>query len=182
MIDARAIAAALGGEVAGRNAVLAPGPGHSWRDRSLAVKLDPTAPDGFLIYSHANDDWRVCRDHVRERLGLPAWEPGDGDQRRTIPLRHKDKWDLAAIETEVDEIPRPFSDEELTRIDNARRLWDEGYDPRGTLAETYLRDARRLYLPNELVGTVLRFHPACPWRNEDTGETDQVPALSYRSR
>ena len=73
MIDARAIAAALGGQVTGTNTILCPGPGHSSRDRSLAVRLDPAAPDGFLTYSHAGDPWRACRDHIRERLALPPW-------------------------------------------------------------------------------------------------------------
>src|SRR5262249_22636751 len=67
------VAAALGGELAGHNTILCPGPGHAPKDRSLSVKLDPTAPDGFLTYSHAGDDWRLCRDHVRARLGLPPW-------------------------------------------------------------------------------------------------------------
>jgi hypothetical protein len=66
-------AAALGGEVVGHNTILCLGPGHSPKDRSLSVKLDPTAPDEFLTYSHAGDDWRLCRDHVRARLGLPPW-------------------------------------------------------------------------------------------------------------
>jgi hypothetical protein len=103
MINAppRDIARALGGEVAGRDTVLCPGPGHSQRDRSLAVKLDAAAPDGFLIYSHADDDWRTCRDYVRQRLGQPQWQPGD-EQRRSIPPRHIDKWDLSAIEAEID--------------------------------------------------------------------------------
>jgi Toprim domain len=48
---------------------------------------------------------------------------------------------------------------------------------RGTLAEKYLRHERKLDLPDELVGSVLRFHPCCPWRNENTGRTDRVPAL-----
>ena len=68
-------AAALGGEVAGHNTILCPGPGHSSKDRSLSVKLDPTAPDEFLTYSHAGDDWRLCRDHVRPRLGLTSLAP-----------------------------------------------------------------------------------------------------------
>ncbi len=68
ILDPCAVARALGGQVAGRDTVLVPGPGHSTRDRSLAVRLDPTAPDGFLIYSHAGDDWKTCRDHVRLRL------------------------------------------------------------------------------------------------------------------
>ena len=39
-IELRTIARALGGNVAGRNSVVAPGPGHSPHDRSLSVKLD----------------------------------------------------------------------------------------------------------------------------------------------
>jgi hypothetical protein len=176
MTHIRAIATALGGDVAGSNTILCPGPNHSPRDRSLAVKLDPRAPNGFVTYSHAGDDWRDCRDHVRQRLGLPAWQPGDGRQR-VIPQQHVAKWDLATIEAEAADIPRPFTDEELARIDNARRLWDQTQNPRGTLVERYLRETRKLHLPDELTNNVLRFHPACPWRNEDNGKTDHVPAL-----
>jgi putative DNA primase/helicase len=174
--DLRKIARALGGDVAGCDTVLAPGPGHSARDRSLAVRLDHTAPDGFLVHSHAGDDWRACRDHVRERLGLPAWEAGDG-RRRTIPQRHVDKWDLAAIETEVNEGPRAWNEDELLRIAPARRIWNEAQDPRRTLGERYLRDGRKLDLPGEMAGSVLRFHPRCPWRDENTGQTIFIPAL-----
>jgi putative DNA primase/helicase len=28
-----------------------------------------------------------------------------------------------------------------------------------------------------LAGTVLRFNPRCPWRNENTGKTDHIPTL-----
>lgn len=68
------IAAVLGGEVSGRE-VLAPGPGHSPKDRSLSIKLDSAAPDGMLVYSFAGDDPLECKDYVRERLGLARWEP-----------------------------------------------------------------------------------------------------------
>jgi hypothetical protein len=95
MIDARAIAAALGGQVVGANKILCPGPGHSRRDRSLAVKLDAGAPDGFMCFSHAGDDWKACRDYVRSRLGLPAWQPGDHRQR-SIPAHRVAAWDMAA--------------------------------------------------------------------------------------
>jgi hypothetical protein len=68
------MAQALGGEVrAGQ--VLAPGPGHSAADRSLSVKPDPDAPDGFIVHSFAGDDPIACRDHVRARIGLGKWEP-----------------------------------------------------------------------------------------------------------
>jgi putative DNA primase/helicase len=176
MTDARTIAAKLGGQVVGANRILCPGPGHSPRDRSLAVMLDPRAPDGFLCCSHAGDDWRDCRDHVRQRLGLPDWQPGDGRQRK-VPSQHVPKWDLAAIESELRDIPPPWTEDDLARIGNARLLWDEGVDPHGTLAEKYLHEARSLELPDALANTVLRFHPRCPWRNENTGNTDLVPAL-----
>jgi hypothetical protein len=115
MIDLRSLALALGGDVCGKS-VSAPGPGHSPRDRSLSVALDSNAPDGFLIYSHAGDDWKVCRDYVRQRLGLPSWQPGD-EQNRTIPPKHVQKWDLATIESEVGLQPR--TEDDLIRIERA---------------------------------------------------------------
>ena len=54
---------------------MAPGPGHRQIDRSLAVKLDPAAPDGFVVFSHAGDDAIACRDHVREKCGLAPFKP-----------------------------------------------------------------------------------------------------------
>jgi hypothetical protein len=65
--DLQHIAHALGGEVLGHQ-VLAPGPGHSSHDRSLAVRPVQNAPDGLLIYSHSGDDWRRCREHVLLRV------------------------------------------------------------------------------------------------------------------
>ena len=75
--DVRTLARLLGGEVAGRDKVLAPGPGHAPRDRSLQITVSSNAPDGFLTHSFAGDHWQDCRDYVRARLGLPQWEPGD---------------------------------------------------------------------------------------------------------
>src|SRR5262245_20033843 len=63
------IAEALGGDVI-NGQVLAPGPGHSAKDRSLSVKLDSHAPDGFVVHSFAGDDPIACRDCVRKKLGL----------------------------------------------------------------------------------------------------------------
>jgi hypothetical protein len=67
------IAELLGGEVRG-NHVYAPGPGHSAGDRSLSVLLDANAQDGFVVNSFASDDPILCRDYVRDRLGLPPFE------------------------------------------------------------------------------------------------------------
>lgn len=77
------IAEMLNGDVAGGE-VLCPGPGHSDDDRSLSVKPDPKDREGFLTHSFANDDWRVCREHVRRKLGVAEPKPekqkkaGDG--------------------------------------------------------------------------------------------------------
>lgn len=70
----RSWAHALGGEASG-NSVMAPGPGHSPHDRSPSVTFDANAPDGFLVHSFAGDDPIACKDHVRARLGLPAFQP-----------------------------------------------------------------------------------------------------------
>jgi Toprim domain-containing protein len=181
-IDLRAMARALDGEMSGRQ-VLAPGPGHSPHDRSLSVRLDPNAPDGFLLFSHAGDDWRECRDHVRSRLGLPSWQPGD-EQRRTIPPPI-DKWDFAVIDAETE--IRQRSEDDLVRIQRAQSLWNEALDPRRPIVEDYLRSRALSLLGTErtigFAGTVLRFHPKCPWRNENTGRTDFIPSLiaAFRS-
>jgi hypothetical protein len=56
------------------NEVLAPGPGHSPKDRSLAIKSDPKAPGGFIVHSFAGDDQLACKNYVRDKLGI-HWEP-----------------------------------------------------------------------------------------------------------
>jgi hypothetical protein len=85
------LALALDGEARG-NEVLAPGPGHSHNDRSLSVRLSSDAPDGFLTHSFAGDDPIICRDYVRQKLGLPAWQPKsktNGANGRAATPRHK---------------------------------------------------------------------------------------------
>jgi hypothetical protein len=72
--DLQSLARALDGEVSGGQ-VLAPGPGHSVKDRSLSVKLDASAPDGFVVNSFANDDPIVCKDYVRSKAGIAPFKP-----------------------------------------------------------------------------------------------------------
>jgi putative DNA primase/helicase len=60
--------------------VLCPGPGHSPKDRSLSVKI---GRDGQLVvHSHAGDDWKECRDYVRQRLGMEPFKPNGS--RKTV--------------------------------------------------------------------------------------------------
>ena len=172
-MDLHTLCHALGGEIAGKQ-LLCPGPGHSPVDRSLSIRLSPAAPDGFICFSHSGDDWRDCRDYVRERLGLPNWEPGD-DRDRRVPTDRLRAYDISSVEREFG--PTSHSDEECQRIARAKQIWSEGVDPRRTLVEKYLREQRLLELPDELCGTVLRYHRACPWRDENTGRTIFIPAL-----
>jgi hypothetical protein len=172
MMDLRSIARQLGGAVSGRQ-VIAPGPGHSRNDRSLSIRLDPNAPEGFLVHSFANDDWRECRDYVRSRLGLPSWEPGD-EQRRTIPSQYIDKWDFAAVEAEANDMIR--TEDDLVRIKSAQDIWEQASVKPDQRVKDYLA-ARALNPPEELFGPTLRYHPRCPWRSESTGAIDRIPCL-----
>ena len=136
--DAATVARALGGTVVGRNAILAPGPGHSLRDRSLSVKIDPNAPDGFRSYSFSGDDWRICRDYVRHALGIAApSQPPSPNLRPPLPRR----------------------DDRSERIAFALRLWRESVPLHGTLGMDYFTLHRRLAI-GELddLSHVLRWH------------------------
>jgi len=149
----------LGGEVAGAQ-VLCPGPGHDRRDRSLSVKLSTTSPLGFIAHSFAGDDWRVCRDYVAERLGLSNGAHvhvlvRESPRDRTTPIGA-----VLRLSTSRGEL--------------AVECWNEARDPRGTIAETYLR-IRGLELVSEIAGAIVRFHPSCAWREGD--RTIRVPAM-----
>ena len=72
------LAKALGGEINGGQ-VLAPGPGHSAADRSLSIKLDKDAPDGFVVHSFAGDHPIECKDYVREKVRLEPFRPNGGN-------------------------------------------------------------------------------------------------------
>ena len=148
------IAHALCGEVSGRQ-VLAPGPGHSSRDRSLAVRPAPNDPDRVLIYSHCGDDWRICRDHVLSRLGITRGRAFKVTEKRWLP--------------EADEPDKG-------RIERAVTLWRQGTEPRGTLVEKYLI-SRGIALAPELAMRVIRFHAACPWRDKIGAELTHIPAM-----
>src|SRR5215831_16833374 len=93
-VDLRSLARVLGGEVQG-NEVLAPGPCHSAKDRSLSVKLDAGAPDGFIVHSFAEDDAIRCKDYVRERAGLGAFKP-NGKRKPALDVGAAPKGNIVA--------------------------------------------------------------------------------------
>jgi hypothetical protein len=138
MIDARSIARALGGDLTGRNRVLAPGPGHSPRDRSLSIKLDPHSKDGFVCHSFAGQNWRECRDHVRALLGL--------DDRQT--------WRKpVARPQQVTEV-----DDTAERIENAIKIWSAAGPLYGSLGWYYFTASRGLDIGRPGLDHCLRFH------------------------
>jgi hypothetical protein len=139
-------ARALGGEVSG-NSVRAPGSGHSRIDRSLSVTVSHSSPDGFVVFSHAGDDWQACRDYVRGKLGLSPFRPGQAPN--VAPQRER----------------KPVEETPANNREPALRLWRQAFEPRGTLVEAYLRN-RCLELPGEAANEAIRFHPDCPFRNE----------------
>jgi hypothetical protein len=113
-----------------------------------------------LIFSHAGDDFRPIRDHVRNVLGLDKF----GSR---IPLAKP----LSVLTAQ----PAVVTDDDAAKIARSRRLWSEGVEPRGTLVEKYLA-SRLLTLSDDIAGSVLRFHSAVPWREAD--ETIiRVPAM-----
>lgn len=156
LFDVQGVAQALGGDVVSKDRVLVPGPGHSPADRSLQVKLDPESLDGFVCVSFAGDNWRDCRKYVIERLGLEEQQQGDP----AINMEHARARAEAAVLQSIERIAR------------SAVLWHEAVDPRGVeMAEAYFK-SRALSFDDDIADTVLRFHPTCPW-----GDDEYVPAL-----
>jgi hypothetical protein len=135
-LDLAQLARALGGEIAGGQ-VLAPGPGHSPRDRSLSVRPSAQSPFGFIAHSHSGDDWRDCRDFVLRKLGSPAsWTPHD--------------------------LPR--AGRSATRATAGTDLWKEIWceaEPLGAMAFGYFASRGIHEVPLPDVHAVMRFHPHC---------------------
>lgn len=142
MFDIRSVAYALGGDVTGRDSANVPGPGHSKTDRSLSIKINARAPGGFVVYSHAADDPILCRDYVRERLGLAPWAASPRRERRT-PFAVSDAG------------PDPTKERNKQF---ALRIWAESVSPLDTIVQFYLREHRGLQLSADLAGDVIRFH------------------------
>ncbi|WP_027152203.1 hypothetical protein [Mesorhizobium sp. WSM2561] len=158
-LTAAEVARALGGDVH-QGYALAPGPGHSDRDRSLKVWID--AHGALHVKSFADDDWQDCIDYVRQTCGLPAFAP---DRTRVQPRVDHRQHVNHRIDT-------------TAGAQQAYRLWRESHDPRGTLVEIYLA-ARGLPLPDEVAGNVIRFHRHCPFKGAD-GERLFLPAMICR--
>lgn len=73
-----AIALAVNGRVVG-SSVRAPTPGHSAADDGMSIKLSRGTADGFVVHlfngSGGDAEALAVKDVVREKLGLPTFEP-----------------------------------------------------------------------------------------------------------
>jgi putative DNA primase/helicase len=144
------VARALGGEIQGGQ-VLAPGPGHSRRDRSLSIRLDARAPGGLLVHSFAGDNPLAAKDYVRERLGI----------------RRQSGATLVSMSQPPSERDSGTERSEAERTASALSIWAEAQHPRGTPVESYFR-RRGIVLPDDAAGEAIRFHPCCPFTGERT--------------
>jgi len=133
------LAQALKGRRAGRG-WKAPCPAHADANPSLSINV---GHDGMVLFKcHAGCSQDQVIDALRDR-GL--WSAGSDNRPRLHVVRVQSN-----------------RDDDTSRIEYARSIWNSATDPRETAAEAYL-GARKLNLPAELSGSVLRFHPACPW-------------------
>jgi Toprim domain len=137
-LTSRELARLLGGDPY-RDGAVAPGPGHGPRDRSLRVWLERSAPDGFSVYSHAGDDWRDCRDHVREKLRLSPWQPGTAPSS-AVRLAEQ-------------------GDDEGRRRDIPRWLWDQSLSSSRIIMD-YLAGWRGI--PIQCLPATIRYLPPRP--------------------
>jgi len=134
MITLQELARALGGEIA-CDEVLAPGPGHSSKDRSLSVKPEPNAPAGLLIHSFANDDPQKCRDHVLTRLGIHrqthSRKSRTGGFHEVAVYPYRDETSTILFEVVRQEKPSPNGGKPEKKF-HQRRVNADGTRTRGT--------------------------------------------------
>src|SRR5690348_9499683 len=123
------------------------GPQHGAADRSLGVRFDSFAPDGFYINSFAGDDESECRAHVRALIQKVVGQPSD---------IHKPE--------------QADSESAVARTQGAMALWQEAISPIGTPVQQYFKN-RGCAVAGIPGDHVIRFHPACPFGNL------QVPAI-----
>ncbi|MBR0698106.1 toprim domain-containing protein [Bradyrhizobium lablabi] len=152
MMTAGEIAHALGGHRVGQNSFVARCPAHEDRSPSLSLS---DAGELVLWHCHAG-----CRqDAVRVALIARGLWLGPSEPR---PIRATARPAKPPVNPD--------------RSGFAAAIWREGVDPRGSLAEQYLK-GRKLALDDDLVMRVLRFHGHCPFGKDKDGRTVHVPAL-----
>ena len=99
-LSLQSIARAVGGEVSGRR-VLAPGPGHSPKDRSLAISISNDAPDGFILHSFGGPQEVIGQlAELGAYFSLPGYFAHERKERQRDAFRHVPP-DRLLIETDA---------------------------------------------------------------------------------
>jgi putative DNA primase/helicase len=117
-------------------------PAHDDHDPSLSIS--ESADGKILVHCHAGCSQEAVIDALRSRGRWANGTPHDFTPQ------------------EIQAATKQREREIVERIARANRIWKEGLDPAGTIAEAYLT-ARKLILPPELRVMVLRFHSSCVW-------------------
>jgi hypothetical protein len=142
-----------------------------WNERTMSRDRGVPCPrcggvDRFAVNERKNTF--ICRkgavagdaialaQHLDDTNFLVACETVTGDG---APLSASVMPQPAAQNLELDE-------NAVAKLARVRRLWSDAVDPRGTIAEKYLA-SRGLVLEDDIAGSVLRFHPAAPWLEDD---------------
>jgi hypothetical protein len=154
-MDPRTAARLLGGHIAAGQ-ISCPGPGHSSKDRSMSVRFDPQAPDGFVVFSHAGDDPLACKDYVREKFGMPSFARRRPRTRPTSELRR-----LASTQAVAAAVS---DDDDRARAARAIDIWNHAPgEVTSPLLEAYLAHRGVLEAARPSFGHAIRFHPRCPF-------------------
>src|SRR5208282_4346909 len=151
---ARDVTRHLGGDWLGHYG-LAPGPGHSKKDRSLKIKPHPSDTGEIVLYSFAGDGWKDLKDELRRAGVLPA-----KDFRGARPLDPAEA-KIAAARREEAAAARLAEDEAAAarQLEISRWLWERGEPAGGTVVEVYLR-SRGIVLDD--LPRTLRYLPPDP--------------------
>jgi len=123
---------ALGGEWHGSYG-LAPGPGHSKRDRSLMIKPHRDDPDDVFFHSFAGDDYRLIKDDLRRR-GVLRERKKAGSSVPSDPAAAK------AAKEKAEQVAKQAAEDRARRRWRANQLWQLRHPIQGTIVETYLRN------------------------------------------
>ena len=95
MIDLHHIARALGGKVRGDH-VAAPGPERAtrkgWKRKRASLSVWIGDDGDIRVHSHAGQDAIACKDYVRARAGLPAWQPRRPKPKARPPLAQRSQF------------------------------------------------------------------------------------------
>jgi hypothetical protein len=141
----------------GREGASVPDIGHSAKDRSLEVRIDPTQPDGLFVKPWApGGDWKRSKDHVLGLLGFPAWQPGVVGLARRGTARAQSQLAANTI--------GPAAPERDKRKGNvAQWLWPKSKPAAGTPVERYLSSVRGGLKPTDTLRFLAPDPPRFPY-------------------